>query len=58
MSSTFVGLVLICIGSFAFTVGFVKPGQGVAPWKRWRILIGGPIVLALGILILTGVIGK
>jgi hypothetical protein len=57
MSSTTIGILLICVGSIAFMVGLVKPGKGVSPWKRWRILIGGPAVIALGVLMLTGVIG-
>jgi hypothetical protein len=57
MSSTFIGILLICVGSFAFAVGLVRPGAGVKPWRRWRILIGGPVAILLGVLVLTGVIG-
>jgi hypothetical protein len=57
MSGSAIGIILICVGSFAFAAGLVRPGAGTAPWKRWRILIGGPVAIALGVLILTGVIG-
>ena len=57
MSSTTIGILLICVGSFAFMVGLVRPGQGMKRWWRWRVLIGGPVAIILGILLLTGVIG-
>ena len=57
MSSTTIGIIMICIGSFAFTVGLVKPGPGMAGWKRWRLFIGGPLVILLGALMVAGIIG-
>ena len=57
MSSSTIGILLICVGSFAFAVGLVRPGPGMGGWKRWRLFIGGPVVITLGVLMLTGVIG-
>jgi len=35
----------------------LRPPAGMVPWRRWRIIIGGPAAIILGILLLTGVIG-
>jgi 2-methylaconitate cis-trans-isomerase PrpF len=57
MTGTAIGILLVCVGAFAFAAGLVRPGAGMGRWRRWRILIGGPVAIALGILLLTGVIG-
>jgi hypothetical protein len=57
MSSTVIGIILICVGAFATLLSMLRPPAGMAPWRRWRIIIGGPVAIILGILLLTGVIG-
>jgi uncharacterized membrane protein HdeD (DUF308 family) len=57
MSNTVIGIILICVGAFATAASFARPPAGMAPWKRWRLIIGGPVAVILGILLLTGVIG-
>lgn len=57
MSPTTIGIILIAAGVFAFGVSLIKPAHWMSPWRRWRIMIGGPVAIIIGILILTGVIG-
>ena len=57
MSSSTIGIILICIGAFAFAVGLLRPMAGTPVWRRWRILFGGPAVIVLGVLLVTGTIG-
>ncbi|MCJ7604823.1 MAG: hypothetical protein MUO19_02170 [Dehalococcoidales bacterium] len=57
MSMTTIGIVCIAAGVFAFGASLLKPPSGMRPWRRYRILIGGPVAIIIGVLILTGVIG-
>jgi hypothetical protein len=53
---TTAGITCIIAGVFAFIVGLLRnPMRSM--WFRWRLLIGGPIAVLIGILVLTGVIG-
>jgi hypothetical protein len=55
MTATVAGIVCIAAGVFAFGLGLLRNPTGRS-WFRWRMLIGGPIVIVIGILLLTGVI--
>lgn len=58
MNTTTIGIILIVVGAFAFGISLLKPpNASMAGWRRWRIMIGGPVAIVLGILVLTGVIG-
>lgn len=53
---TAAGIVCIVAGVLAFGIGLIgNPTK--RRWYRWRLLIGGPAAVVIGILILTGVIG-
>jgi hypothetical protein len=54
---TVAGILCIAAGVFAFGIGLFK-NPVARPWQRWRLLSGGLIAIALGILLLTGVIGE
>jgi hypothetical protein len=56
MSMTTAGIVCIVAGVFALGLGLFKNPTS-RPWFRLRMLIGGPIAVIIGILLLTGVIG-
>jgi uncharacterized membrane protein HdeD (DUF308 family) len=53
---TAAGIACIVVGVLAFGLGLVR-NPAAKRWHRWRLLIGGPIAIAIGILVLTGVIG-
>lgn len=53
---TAAGIVCIVAGVLAFGIGLIK-NPGAKSWHRWRLLIGGPAAVVIGILALTGVIG-
>lgn len=53
---TTAGIICIVAGVFAFFVGLLK-NPVRSRLFRWRLLIGGPIAVVVGILVLTGVIG-
>ena len=55
MTATVAGIICIVAGVFAFGLGLLRNPTG-RPWFRWRMLIGGPIGVIIGILLLTGVI--
>ena len=52
---TTAGIICIVVGILAFAIGLLKPNLR-SRWFRWRLLIGGPVAVVIGILILTGVI--
>ena len=56
MSMTVAGIICIAAGVFALGIGLLRHPTA-SSWRRWRMLIGGPVAIVLGILILTGVIG-
>ena len=53
---TAAGIVCIVAGVLAFGIGLIKNPTG-RRWFRLRLLIGGPVAVVIGILVLTGVIG-
>ena len=55
MTATVAGIICIVAGVFALGLGLLRNPTG-RPWFRWRMLIGGPIGVIIGILLLTGVI--
>ena len=55
MSMTVIGIICIAVGVFAFGIGLLKHPTA-STWRRWRLLIGGPVAIVIGILLLTGVI--
>jgi hypothetical protein len=52
---TAVGIICIVAGVFAFGIGLIR-NPSAKRWYRLRLLIGGPVVVVIGILVLTGVI--
>jgi hypothetical protein len=54
---TAAGIICIAAGVFALGMGLLRHPTA-STWRRWRLLIGGPVAVVLGILILTGVIGE
>ena len=53
---TAAGIVCIVAGVLAFGIGLIKNPTN-RRWFRLRLLIGGPVAVVIGILVLTGVIG-
>ncbi len=53
---TAAGIICIAVGVFAFGMGLLRHPTA-SSWRRWRLLIGGPVAVVIGILVLTGVIG-
>jgi uncharacterized membrane protein HdeD (DUF308 family) len=53
---TVAGIICIIAGVFAFATGLLKKTVR-SQWYRWRLLIGGPVAVMIGILVLTGIIG-
>ena len=53
---TAAGIVCIVAGALAFGIGLIR-NPAAKRWHRWRLLIGGPVAVVIGILVLTGVIG-
>ena len=53
---TAAGIVCIVAGMLAFGIGLVR-NPAAKRWHRWRLLIGGPVAVLIGILVLIGVIG-
>ena len=53
---TAAGIVCIVTGTLAFAIGLLKNNLR-SRWFRWRLLIGGPVAVVIGILILTDVVG-
>lgn len=51
-----VGIICIVAGVFSFLMGLYRNPTG-RRWFRLRLLIGGPVAVVIGILVLTGVIG-
>jgi hypothetical protein len=56
MNMTVAGIICIEVGVFAFGIGLLRNPTS-RPWYRLRLLIGGPLAVVIGILLLTGVIG-
>lgn len=54
---TAAGIICIVAGMLAFGIGLLRNPTG-RRWFRWRLLIGGPVAVVIGILVLTGVIGN
>ena len=54
---TAAGIICIVAGVFAFGMGLLR-NTTASNWRRWRLLIGGPVAVVIGILVLTGVIGR
>jgi hypothetical protein len=57
MTMTIAGIICIVVGVFAFGIGLVR-NPTASTWRRWRLLIGGPVAVTIGVLLLTGVIGE
>lgn len=53
---TAAGIICIVAGLLALGIGLLKNNLR-SRWFRWRLLIGGPVAVVIGILVLTGVIG-
>jgi len=53
---TAAGIACIVAGVLAFGIGLIKYPTN-RRWFRLRLLIGGPVAVVIGILVLTGVIG-
>jgi len=49
------GIICIVAGLFAFGMGLLRHPTA-STWRRWRMLIGGPVAVVIGILVLTGII--
>ena len=52
---TAVGIICIVAGIIAFGIGLIRNPTG-RRWFRLRLLVGGPVAVVIGILVLTGVI--
>lgn len=53
---TVAGIICIVAGILAFGIGLIRNPTS-RRWYRLRLLIGGPVAVVIGILVLTGVIG-
>ena len=53
---TAAGIICIVVGVLAFGIGLIR-NPTKRRWFRLRLLIGGPVVVVIGILVLTGIIG-
>ncbi|MFC1951335.1 hypothetical protein ACFLXN_02890 [Chloroflexota bacterium] len=51
---TVAGIVCIVAGVVSLIIGMLRPGA--SPIRRYRYLIGGPVAIVIGILLLTGLI--
>lgn len=51
------GIICIVAGVIAFFLGLFNIRMR-SHFYRWRMLIGGPVAIIIGILLLTGVIGN
>jgi|GEM_PF-6346240 len=53
---TAAGIACIVAGIISFGIGLIKNPTG-RRWFRLRLLIGGPVAVVIGVLVLAGVIG-